>query len=323
MPQPTSRQVHVNRPLTNISIAFMNAREDFIADQVFPMIPVSKQSDLYFQYKKDAWFRSDAQKRGPGQESAGSGYELETGNYYAHVYALHKDVSDQERANSDDPLDADKDATEFVTEQLLLKREKVFQGSFFVPSIWTGSTTGGDITPGTLWSASGSDPIKDVREQSRAMKKKTGRKPNVLVVSGEVHDKLVDNAAVLARIAGGSMSGNPALVTKQLLAMVFEVEKYVVAEAIENTAKEGQTFAGAAIYGKHAMLCYAEQAPGLRKPSAGYIFGWSGLLGGSSALQMSRFRMDSLKSDRVEGEMSFDMKQVAADLGVFFANVIT
>lgn len=323
MSQPSRQSVHVNRPLTNISIAFKNDRMDFIADKVFPMVPVAKQGDLYYIYKKENWFRSDAKERAPGTESAGSGFELETQPYFCRVIALHKDVADQDRANQDEALDLDRDATEFVTEQLLLKREKDFVNGYFKAGIWTGSSTGADIVPSTLWDASGSDPIADVRKESRAMKKKTGRKPNTLVVSGAVHDALVDNAAIIDRISGGATNANPALVTRQMLAAVFEVEKYLVAEAIENTAAEGKPMVGAEIYGKHALLCYSEMSPGLKKPSAGYIFGWTGLLGGRESIQMSRFRMEHLKSDRVEGEMAYDMKQVASDLGVFFNGAIS
>ena len=155
------------------------------------------------------------------------------------------------------------------------------------------------------------------------MKRKTGRKPNVLVVSGRVDDALRDNAAVLNRISGGALPGNPAMVTPQLLAMAFDVQSYIVAEAVENTAAEGQAFAGQEIFGKHALLLYAEQSPGLRKPSAGYTFTWTGLMGAAAGVQMSKFRMEHLKSDRIEAEASFDQKLVAADLGVFFANVIS
>ena len=45
---PSRGDVHVNRPLTNISIAFLQTQEAFVADRVFPNIPVTKQSDLFF-----------------------------------------------------------------------------------------------------------------------------------------------------------------------------------------------------------------------------------------------------------------------------------
>jgi hypothetical protein len=144
--------------------------QEFIAHKVFPNVPVSKQSDQYFVYPKDQWFRTDAQVRGVSQESAGSGYGLTTDTYYAKVQALHKDVDDQIRANADAPINLDAEATEFVTRQLALRREKDWASAYFTTSLWTGSSTGGDITPSTKWDASGSTPITDIRTQIGAQK---------------------------------------------------------------------------------------------------------------------------------------------------------
>jgi hypothetical protein len=131
MPQPTRGDVHVNRPLTNISVAFLQDQSRFIADKVFPSVPVMKKSDLYFTYPKEQWFRTDAQKRAPSTESAGSGYGITTASYSCEPYALHKDVDDQIRANADSPINLDAEATEFVTRQLMLKREKDWATAFF------------------------------------------------------------------------------------------------------------------------------------------------------------------------------------------------
>ena len=46
MPNPTASDVHVNRPLTNISIAYTQDASTFVADKVFPNIPVAKQSAI-------------------------------------------------------------------------------------------------------------------------------------------------------------------------------------------------------------------------------------------------------------------------------------
>jgi hypothetical protein len=47
MPNPTQADLHVNVPLTNVSIAYIQKADAFIATKVFPKVPVSKQSDLY------------------------------------------------------------------------------------------------------------------------------------------------------------------------------------------------------------------------------------------------------------------------------------
>lgn len=320
MPQPTKGDVHVNRPLTQISIAFAQDATEFIAGRVFPTIPVEKQSDRYFEYPKDQWFRTDAQKRGLSQESAGSGFEIDnTPTYFADVQALHKDIDDKMRPNADAPINMDSDATEFVTTQLLLRQEKDWAAKYFGTSIWTGSSTGGDITPGTLWSASGSLPISDIRTQMGAMKKKTGRRPNKLVLAEDTWDILQDNADVLDRIKLSSDK----VFTTGLLARLLELDEVLIAGAVENTANEGATAVMDWVYSKSAALYYAAPKPSLMKPSAGYTFAWKGYLGASqNGMRMKKFRMEPITSDRVEGELAYDQKLVASDLGVFFDGVI-
>ena len=105
MPNPTFSDIHVNGPLTNISVAYIQKTEAFVADKVFPIVPVKKQSDRYFIYLKEDWFRDEAEKRKQGTESAGGGYGLDnTPSYYCETWAYHKDVTEEDRANSDKPL---------------------------------------------------------------------------------------------------------------------------------------------------------------------------------------------------------------------------
>ena len=67
---PGSGDVHVDRPLTQIAIAFSQDPEAFIADRVFPVVPVAKQTDSYFTIASDDWFRDEMQKRAAGALSA-------------------------------------------------------------------------------------------------------------------------------------------------------------------------------------------------------------------------------------------------------------
>lgn len=322
MSQPNRAQVHVNRPLTNISIAYMQDAADFVAAQVFPIIPVAKQSDRYFTYNKKQWFRTNAKKRAPGTESAGGGYDIDnTPSYFADVVAIHKDIPDQLRANADSPIDLDKEAALWVAQQLMLEREKAFVNNYFKTGVWTGSTTGTDIVAATKWDASGSDPVDQVAAQMDAMGEKTAKRPNIMVVTPAVHRALRNNASILDRIKY-TQTG---VVSAQILAMLFEVDKYLVARATEDEANEGQAASMDYVFGDEGvLLAYAPATPGIMTPSAGYMFNWTGLLPGqSNMMATSKFRMDPLKSDRVEAEQAYAMKLVAADLGVFFSDVLT
>lgn len=325
MPNPTRGDVHVNQPLTNISIAYIQKAENFIADRVFPNIPVAKQSDRYFVYDRADWFRDEAQKRAPGTESAGGGFRIDnTPTYYADLWAVHKDVDDQIRANADAPINMDRDATEYVTQQLMLKREKQWAADYFTTGIWTTQYQGKSATPGAneflQWNDAASTPVEDITSVAIDIAKLTGFKPNTLVLSPYVFNQLKNNADILDRIKYTQRG----VVTTDILANLFEVERVLVAMATNNTAAEGVAATyDFVISNKAALLCYSNPRPSVLTPSAGYTFSWTGYLGaGAAGNRIKRFRMEELTSDRIEGEMAFDLKLVAADLGAFFYDCI-
>ena len=67
---PTPGDVHVNTPLTQISIAYLQQQDQFVAAQVCPVIPVAKQSDRYYVYNRGDFFRDNPPMQvgfGPGR----------------------------------------------------------------------------------------------------------------------------------------------------------------------------------------------------------------------------------------------------------------
>jgi hypothetical protein len=322
---PTAGDVHVNAPLTNISIAYMQEAVNFIADKVFPTVPVQKQSDRYFLYPKGDWFRSEAQLRAPGTESAGSGYNIDnTPTYYAGVDAVHKDVDDQIRANADAPINFDRDATQWVTQQLMIRREKNWVANYFKTGVWT-DLTGVAAAPVAnqflRWDDANSTPVEDITGAAVTMQQSTGYKPNTLVLNPFVYNALKNNADIIDRIKYTQRG----VVTADILASLFDVERVMTIGAVENTAAMGATDAISFIAQiKGAMLVYANPRPSLLTPSAGYSFAWTGYFGaGGNGQRIKRFRMEQLSSDRIEGELAVDHKLVAADLGVFFNTAIS
>lgn len=325
MPNPTRGDVHVNRPLTNISVAYMQDATNFIAGRVFPVVSVQKQSDTYFTYSKDDFFRDEAKERAPGTESAGGGFNVSTAPpYFCRVYSWHEDIADQTRANQDDPLSLDQDATEVVTQKMLLKREKTWVSGFFKAGVWgtnkagvTGSPSGSQFK---RWDEAGSTPIADIENERIRIGEMTGHRPNKLVLNPYVFMALRNHAEVLDRIKYTQRG----LVSAELLASLLEVDEVLVPFATENTAKEGAAGAYNFVYGKGALLVHAAKSPGLRKPSGGYTFGWKGFHGASGdGTRIKSFRMEHLESDRIEGEMAYDQKLVSADVGVFFEDAVS
>ena len=60
------------------------------------------------------------------------------------------------------------------------------------------------------------------------------------------------------------------------------------------------------------------------QPAAGYTFTWNGYLAGNSqGIRMSRFRQEHIRSDRIEGEMTYDMRVISPDVGVFLEDAVS
>jgi len=315
MPQPTSSDVHVDAILSQISVAYMQSNDVFIANRIFPTISVQKQSDLYFTYTKGDWFRDEAQLRAPSTPSAGSGYGLSTGTYSCNVYAMHKDVDDQTRANADDPINPDREATQFVTQRMLMRQEIDWSSTYFTTGVWDTDVVGGvDFTQWSNYTSS--DPIEDIEVGKATMLNATGYLPNTLVLTYDAMRQLRNHPDVIDRIKYTSAN----VPTEATLSSLFGVDRVLTARGIRNTGAEGAADSFGAIHGKNAALYHVAPSPGLMTPSAGYQFAWDGVSDGQgSTVGISRFRMNELRSDRVEAQMAWDFKVVSSDLGYFLS----
>lgn len=324
MPQPTSSQVHVDAILTNISVAYLQRAENFIADKVFPVVPVDKQSDKYFVYSKNDWLRDEARVRTDGTESVGSGYNITTDTYYADVYAIHKDIGDQTRANADAPINVDREAAEFVTHRLLTRREIQFVNDFMTTSKWGTDVAGVAASPTTgqtiQWSDyTNSDPIEDIEEGKAKILSTTGFEANTLVLGYDVFRQLKNHPDLVDRIKYTSSQ----TITEDMLARMFDIERVLVSKSVKATNAEGASAAYSFTTGKTALLAHVAPSPGILTPSAGYTFSWTGVSQGMGlTIGTSSFRLESLRATRVEAELAFDNKVVASDLGYFWNTIV-
>lgn len=329
--QPTSSQVHYNAPMTSFSVAILQSSTAFVTHRIFPMLPVDKQSDIYYRFPRGAFLRAQMQRRAPGAPFHRAGYAIETaGPYYCDNWGLEDVIPDEQRANQDLALNADQDSTAFLTHQGLLRREQSWVDDYFVTSVWTNERAGVASSPSgsqfLRWDDSGSDPIKNVKDARTTMKEGTGFKPNVLVLQEKVWDSISEHPDLIDRVkfSGGVGNATPAKISVQAAAALFEVDRIEILGAIQNTAKEGESDSISFIAGKHAGLFYVPEQVGLRTPVPGLTFTWRGLLGNDPmGISISSYREDKIKSDVNRIEMAFDQHLVAPDLGFFFKDVIS
>lgn len=324
MPNPTLSQVHVDAILTNASVAYIQSADNFIANKVFPIVPVDKQSDLYFKYTKEDWFRDDAQVRADGAEAAVAGYGLTTDSYFADVYAVKKAIGDQLMANFDSPLDPLRDGAKFTAQLILNRMEAQFVSDFIKTGVWGTDYTGVSGTPSTgqfkQWSdLANSDPIQDIEEAKSDILSTTGFEANKLVLGYDVYKTLRNHPDIIDRV---KYTGRDVPDT-QYLAQLFGLDEVLVAKAVKNTAAEGQTGAFSFTFGKSALLVHSAPNPGLLMPSAGYSFQWRGVSEGLGlTVGTKQYRLEQNAATYVESQIAFANKLVAADLGAYFASAV-
>ena len=327
MPLLTPSAVHVDQPLTNLTLAYAQSQENFIADKVFPTVGVSKQSDKYYIYDRANMNRTgDVEKLAPRTEVNRIGMTLSTSSYFADVYGLGMDFDEQTLANEDAMLDIRSAGAETLAMRLMIHREEQFATNFFSTGVWGTDNT---LSGTDQWSDyTNSTPIQDVTAARRAVQLASGGfKPNTMVVGKEVRDKLINHPDILARLNGGATVTNTALITDAKLAEIFEVENFYVMEAVKNSSVEGVAESNAFIGGKNALLAYTPSTAGLMSPAAGLTFAWNNLEGVNNlGITVESFSDDALKrqqiAEMIQVKMSYDMKVVGADLGYLFANAV-
>jgi hypothetical protein len=148
----------------------------------------------------------------------------------------------------------------------------------------------------------------------------TGREPNTLVLGAKVYSALKNHPDLRERIQFVSDT----IVTREIMARLFEVDNIYVARAVQATNLEGETAAYDFMLGKHAWLGYVAPSPSMEEPSAGYTFTWSEVSDGSTvAVGTSQMELPWLRSIRVESQLSWDVKITGTDLGAFFESAVS
>lgn len=328
--QPTAANVHIDRPLTDISIAYMQDQDEFIADKVFKPIKTDRQSNLYYVYSKEYFFRGgDELEVAEGTPTLGSGFGLTTQSYVCKVYGFHEKITDEARANCDEGINLEKTATTLVSQRLLIAKEKAWATTAFNASAWANSLEGASsATTGKFkyWDDITAQPIIDIRKAKLAIKKTTGYTPNVLVITEDVFEVLTQHPSVIDRYKYTTNQ----VVTKEMLAKLFDLERIEIAGAIAlpNSVAEGQATASDYdwIMKNGALLLYVPASASIMQPAAGYNFYWTNLQGvGSSekGVAIKSYRRESIRSDIVEGLCAFTYQIVCNDLGFFFKNCLS
>jgi hypothetical protein len=324
MPQPNVRELIVAAPLANVSIQYRN--RSYIADRVFPIIDNCAPDAKIARYLKGAWFRDEAQLRGPGSRAARGGYPVDYLTVAAKEYAFAKEVTDEDRNAirfaGAPPLRPDQDALEFCADRIDLKKERRV-ASLVISGTW--SSVAGEDAEG-LWAPNDATNtfISDVEARIETIRSNTGLRPNVLLLSANTLTAIKQLSAVLGRIQYVERG----IVSAPLLASLFDLDECLIGDAIYSSAKEtkaGTDFTSVNVWEKNAgkgsaFLFYRPASVGLKSASAG-VQARVPYQGGSSR-RVTTWREPAEHQDVYEVAEQTDIVQTGADLGFLWWDTI-
>jgi hypothetical protein len=213
-------------------------------------------------------FRSEDSKRGQGARSKEVTHNISTGlTYFCEDHALKEFVADEDVDGAPAGVDPYVDATENVTEKLLVSREIETAALLTSTSVITQNTT---LSGTSQWSDPNSNPVAAIRGAKKTVRDSIMVDPNTLMISKNVFDKLVDHPAIVERVKYSQLG----ILTADLLARFFDVDRVIIGAAKKNTSVEGQADSMSDIWGNDALLAYINPRLGKKTVTLGVTYQW-------------------------------------------------
>ena len=307
----TGRGLHIDVPLSNLAVkAFDSGMEGFIADKVFPITPVAKQSDIYYTITKEAFLRQHDTRRAPKGMANRIEFDVSSAKYYADEYALGTDTALQDLDNADSAIMLRENNNMLILQGLA--RDKEIRVANTVTSI-SNVGSGAALTGGDKWNDYvGSDPVADVTTAHAFIRQNTGIVANTGIIDEDTLAILKRNPAILDMYkytSGGEL-------TNAQIMEVFKIKTLLVGSGIKENAIEGGTSSITNIWGNNFVLAHIKPPTGLKTATFGLGMRWSPS-GFPSAMQVTRQRFAGAGTRNIEVQEAAyfsDERIVAADL---------
>ena len=308
---PLVRNIHLDAVLTNISRAVVNS--ELVAPQVWPIVPVKKDSDVYYRFDQSN-LRPENTEWAPRTVAKEINWEASRQAYATQRHALQELVEDDEIQNADSPIQPMSDSARIIAEKLMIRRElrlaTILQAAATYPAGHSVSLAVADRWDN--FGSADSDPNDDVADARVQIFSQIAQKPNLMVLPREVFEKVREHPLVIDRIKYTQVG----VITAELLANLFDIKRVIVTGAIENTANEGQADALSFIWGKNVFIGWVTETAALRQPSWGYHLQ-------SQAMQTERWRDEERKGQTLRTSYKDIPELVTPAAGFIIRTVIS
>lgn len=312
---PDVSMAYFDQALNNVSVGYQN--DTFVFPQIAPFLPVDEPSGAVYAYGQEIFDVEETARAAKSEASEVESYSLNAFRFWCQGHAKKDVISDEQRKMlSAMPVNLDFKATENLNAKVLLRAEVDWQ------TLLKAQVPGTTLAGTAQWSDfQNSDPQAAIEAQKQTIKLAIGRLPDTLVVSEYVHLKLHIHPALkdIVKYANGE-DVYDGILTEAQLAKAFNVNRYLVAGALYNTANEGQTPSLSYIWGKDAMLCYSPLEFNQLDPRLCATPRWTFGFPDAQGVLTKRWREESRSSDVIEVQMWYDKTLFVTGAGYYFSN---
>ena len=249
---------------------FVMNEADFVASEVLPDSSVQQKAAYIAVITREGITREVDAKR-----QAGGGYNRDSFNaedmeYACVEYGLEGPVEDSRRREYASDFDAELVTVQSITRKLLVQREKRVAAAVFNATTWDSgdATLYTDLSSTAPWTTAGSAIRSYINTAKEVVRVNCGLEPNALVINKVNMDRLVATDELRDAIKYTARPSDAEV--RSAIADYLGLERVIVAKATTNSAKEGQTFVGAAIWSNlYAMLAVISSGGAMPTPGIG------------------------------------------------------
>ena len=254
----------VDKLLTNVSQGYFP--QGYISEAILPLVEVDQYTGKLGKYSNSHLRIERSITGGEGKYRRVTPITREQQSYEIDGHGLEGLVTKRDKKNVEKPYDAEKDEVMGLTAQIWLEKEKLLADTLGDTAIITQNTT----LSGTdqFSDYTNSDPIDVFNTAVNAVYDGCGMAPNFVGMDWKTARILRYHPVLLDSL--GYKDNRPGGLTDEEIARALGIQKIFVAQAVYNSAKEGQSDSLAAVWGKNIVLGVAPDRAMPYQVSLGY-----------------------------------------------------
>lgn len=303
MPQGSTR---ISKALTNLTINYTNGK--MIAGEVLSDIAVKSESDQYYVFSSDRQLPTT--NRANGALANMVTWEVSTSTYNLTEHSLKDVITERDLNNAESQLQLKKVTIENLMEKIMLRQEYEAHKVLFTTTTFSSNAT---LTSATSmrYVTTTSAPIQQVLSATSVILRDSGEMPNKMVTSFHGFSCLKENQNLHERLKYVQKS----VMTKEILASLFDVSSFHVGSASYNAAKEGQARDATNVWGDDLLVGYFNPSPGLRSRTAASTFRQKTF---GSPMRVKNWKQDDIDGEYIEVNSMYQVKPIATSCAYLF-----